>query len=227
MSDKIVLILSGGMDSATLLYMLKKQGYEVSALSFDYAQKHSKELQHARKIINQGGVDNWNIFDLTDLCNIAPNSALVDRNVEVPEGHYAAPNMRATVVPNRNMIMLSIATAWAINDKAAGVATGVHAGDHAVYPDCRPEFIYHVEQTLKIANEGFIRPDFQVLAPFIHMTKANIVEVGTELGVPFEDTWSCYKGGIKHCGKCGTCVERKEAFQIAKVEDPTEYADDK
>jgi 7-cyano-7-deazaguanine synthase len=225
-NEKVIVVLSGGMDSATLLYHIKDMGAEPLAISFDYNQKHKKELQSARKLITNVAC-RWMIFDLYDLSLVADKSALVGDEGEIPEGHYAAPNMRQTVVPNRNMTMLSIAAAWAVNEGAIGVATGVHAGDHAIYPDCRTEFIVHMETTLKLANEGFIHPSFQIIAPYIQMGKDGIVQIGTKLGVPYHETWSCYKVGKKHCGKCGTCVERKEAFELAGVEDPTEYADGK
>jgi 7-cyano-7-deazaguanine synthase len=131
--------------------------------------------------------------------------------------------MKATVVPNRNMMMLSIAIAAAVNDKAGTVVAGMHAGDHPIYPDCRPAFVTSMIETARIANKGFIDPYFSIWVPFIRWTKAQIVERGDQLGVPYEQTWSCYKGGEKHCGKCGTCVERIEAFQLACVKDPTEY----
>jgi 7-cyano-7-deazaguanine synthase len=220
---KIVVVFSGGMDSTTLLYSLLKQGYDVAALSFDYNQKHRKEIEAAEDITADLDIRH-HIFDLYDYSNIA-RSALTNPKIAVPEGHYAAENMKATVVPNRNMTMLSIAAAWAISSHAQGIATGVHAGDHAIYPDCRPEFIVHLETTLKIANEGFIDPHFQVFAPFINLNKSQIAEIGNRLHVPWEKTWSCYKGGILHCGKCGTCVERKEAFKDAGIKDPTPYGD--
>lgn len=119
--------------------------------------------------------------------------------------------------------MLNVAAGLAVSIGADHVATGVHAGDHFVYPDCRPEFIESLNVCLKLANEGFVSGDFSVLAPFVHSTKADIAALGNELGVQWEETWSCYKGGDVHCGTCGTCFERREAFQLAGVPDPTEY----
>ena len=160
----------------------------------------------------------------------------------MPEGHYAEANMKATVVPNRNMIMISIATGIAVAEDALGVYTGVHAGDHFVYPDCRPKFIDAVNGAVVEGNEGFGRIpinddspswlDFNfVFAPYLYFTKAEIASTAIALGVPLEDTWSCYKGGDKHCGVCGTCVERLEAIDIAEGAiservDHTEYEDD-
>jgi 7-cyano-7-deazaguanine synthase len=165
---------------------------------------------------------------------------LTSPEIHVPDGHYAAETMKATVVPNRNMIMLSIAAGYAVSLKANFVAVGVHAGDHAVYPDCRPQFIQQMEVALRTANEGFgafpipvggtmRQPDNWMgratYAPFIFKGKHDIVTVGARLEVPYELTWSCYKGGDVHCGRCGTCVERKEAFRLARVKDPTQYED--
>lgn len=221
--EKVIVVLSGGMDSATLLFHIKDMGAEPIAISFDYNQKHRKELQSANELVTYTDTQQWKIFDLYDLADITSKSSLTNEDTSVPEGHYTDQSMRSTVVPNRNMVMLSIAASWAVNEGAIGVATGVHAGDHAIYPDCRTEFIVHLETTLKLANDGFIHPNFQVIAPYIQMDKAGIVQIGTRLGVPYGITWSCYKGGEKHCGKCGTCVERREAFSDAGVEDPTEY----
>jgi 7-cyano-7-deazaguanine synthase len=219
---KVITVLSGGMDSVALLYWLERH-HDVAAISFDYDQKHSKELNYARVACDALSIRH-RIFNLSDYSVIA-KSALTQSTMDVPEGHYAAESMKATVVPNRNMTMLSIATAWAISSNANAIATGIHSGDHAIYPDCRPEFIYSLEQTLKVANEGFIQPDFQIIAPWLHLTKSQIAQIGTQLNVPWEKTWSCYKGGELHCGKCGTCVERREAFELAAITDPTSYED--
>lgn len=216
-----VAVVSGGMDSVTMLYMLAKNDRHPLVLSFDYGQKHVKELELASWHAARLGLTH-RVIRLRDVSGLLGSSALVGGE-DVPEGHYAAENMKATVVPNRNMMMISIAAAAVINCKGDLLGVGVHAGDHAIYPDCRPEFIYHVEQTLRIANEGFISPLFQLFAPFVQVGKHDIVRFGTELGVDYSKTWSCYKGQDLHCGKCGTCVERKEAFELAKVEDPTEY----
>jgi 7-cyano-7-deazaguanine synthase len=154
--------------------------------------------------------------------HLLSGSALTD-DIEVPHGHYAAENMAVTVVPNRNAIMLSIAYGVAVARGARLVAAAVHAGDHYVYPDCRPQFVEAFDAMQRQAVEGFGDPDLRLHAPFIHKSKAEIVEIGTSLGVPYEDTWSCYEGGEIHCGLCGTCTERKEAFQLAGVPDPTKY----
>jgi len=147
---------------------------------------------------------------------------LTDSSVEVPHGHYAAETMKATVVPNRNMIMLSVAAGLAVAEGAKVIACGVHAGDHAIYPDCRPEFINSIEKTIQLANA---LPSLRIETPFIGKTKADIVKIGTKLKVPYESTWTCYEGGRIACGRCGTCVERLASFSEAGVEDPIEYKD--
>ncbi|MFM9146691.1 MAG: 7-cyano-7-deazaguanine synthase, partial [Verrucomicrobiota bacterium] len=140
--------------------------------------------------------------------------------VKVPEGHYEEESMKATVVPNRNMLLISVATAWAVSLRAESVAYGAHGGDHAIYPDCRPEFAEALDRAVRLADWHEVRLE----RPFVKMDKAAIVRRGAELDVPFSLTWSCYVGGERHCGKCGTCVERKEAFRLARVTDPTDYA---
>ena len=220
---KAVVVLSGGMDSATALYQAKADGYELYAISFDYGQRHKKELDFATLLAKEAGVVKHHIVDLTSITKLIDTSSLTNEAIEVPEGHYAAENMKSTVVPNRNMIMYAVAIGYAVNINAKAMYVGVHAGDHFIYPDCRPEFIELLDVIAKSANEGFIEKDFRVVAPFMYKTKAEIAGIGTELQIPYELTWSCYKGTEKHCGKCGTCVERKEAFELAKVKDPTEY----
>jgi 7-cyano-7-deazaguanine synthase len=219
---RAVVVLSGGMDSTTLLYLLKARGYDPIGVSFDYGQRHRTELGYAAYTCGNTGAG-FAPVDLSSLRLLLHGSALTDSSVEVPHGHYAEESMKKTVVPNRNMIMLSIAAGIAVAEKAVLVATGVHAGDHAIYPDCRPEFIMHTFAAIRSGNEGFISPDFQVQAPFINMTKTDIARIGQHLGVPWEFTWSCYEGGSKHCGRCGTCVERIEAFRDAGIQDPTQY----
>lgn len=217
---RTILILSGGLDSVTALYHLRALGREVSALSVHYGQRHRRELAAAAAACSGLGVE----FRLIDLfaAGIAPllaGSSQTDAAVPVPEGHYAEETMKATIVPNRNMIMLSLAIAWAISRKANAVAYAAHAGDHAIYPDCRAEFVDALAAAARLADWHAVA----IERPFIAMTKAEIVKRGADLGVPFAETWSCYKGGDAHCGLCGTCVERREAFSLAGVADPTEY----
>jgi 7-cyano-7-deazaguanine synthase len=219
--DRAVAIVSGGMDSVTLAYLLDSEGYELHLLSVDYGQRHRKEISYAKRCAERLGAA-CDVVDISHVGRLLSGSALTDE-VEVPHGHYAAENMAVTVVPNRNAIMLSIAYGVAVARGATLVAAAVHAGDHYVYPDCRPQFVEAFDAMQRQAVEGFGDPDLRLHAPFIHKTKAEIVEIGTSLGVPYEDTWSCYEAGEIHCGLCGTCNERKEAFQLAKVPDPTKY----
>lgn len=220
--NRVVTTLSGGLDSVTLAHLLSAEGVELIALSFDYGQRHAKELDRAARCADQLGADH-HVVNLRSVGALLTGSALTDCGVDVPEGHYTDASMAATVVPNRNAIMLSIAIGVAVARGADAVATAVHAGDHVIYPDCRPEFIDAIEHEARVANEGFIHEDFRVLAPFLRLTKAEIVQRGDALGVPFGDTWSCYVGGTRHCGRCGTCVERREAFELAGIADPTAY----
>src|SRR5262249_51645457 len=148
---------------------------------------------------------------------VLTDSALTDAEVEVPDGHYTDQTMRATVVPNRNAIMLDVAVAHAVAIGADAVAFGAHAGDHPIYPDCRPEFVAAFETSARLANVGFVAEGFRVVAPFALLSKADIVRIGQRLDVSFPDTWSCYRGSARHCGSCGTCVERREAFEVAGV----------
>jgi 7-cyano-7-deazaguanine synthase len=190
-------------------------------ISFDYGQRHRKEVEFAAAAAQQLGVP----FDLIDMRHIGQflsGSALTD-DVDVPDGHYAEETMNATVVPNRNAIMLAIAFGVAAAKGAEAVAAAVHGGDHFIYPDCRPDFIDAFQAMQDRALDGYA--SVKLYTPFVHVPKSAIVTEGAKHGTPFADTWSCYKGGEVHCGRCGTCVERREAFDIAGVEDPTLYAD--
>lgn len=220
-----IAVVSGGLDSVTLAYHLSASGRTPDLLSFNYGQRHARELDCAARAADRLGLA-WDVVDMPDLADLlsGSGSSLVSSR-PVPEGHYAAETMRQTVVPNRNMIMLSIAAGVAVARGGTYVATAVHAGDHAVYPDCRPAFIEAMTTALGIANEGFIPGGLTVEAPFQLRSKADIAELAARLGVPVADTWSCYLGGEMHCGRCGTCVERWGAFHDAGVPDPTVYAD--
>ena|SRR5436305_10708302 len=220
--SKAVAIVSGGLDSVTLAYLLHAQGYDLHLLSFDYGQRHKKELAFAKLCAQRLNAE-FHVIDLSDLGKLLKGSALTD-DIPVPDGHYAAPTMAVTVVPNRNAIMLSIAYGIAVTENAEVVAIGAHGGDHFIYPDCRPSFVAAFDAMQRQATEGFRHEKLRLEAPFIHMGKHDIVKVGTDLQVPYADTWSCYKGGEKHCGQCGTCYERREAFELASVPDPTAYA---
>jgi 7-cyano-7-deazaguanine synthase len=217
-----VVIASGGLDSTAVAYLLASQGASVSLLSFDYGQRHRKELESAARIADQLGAPH-DIVDLTSVGRLLGGSALTDAEVDVPDGQYSDATMRATIVPNRNAIMLEVAAGAAAAAKADAVAFGAHAGDHFIYPDCRPEFFGKIAASIRAGNAGFLADDFELLAPFLHVTKAEIVEIAARLNVPFALTWSCYKGGELHCGTCGTCTERREAFTLAGLPDPTPY----
>lgn len=220
---RVVAIVSGGMDSVTLAYHLAEQGHSLHLLSVDYGQRHRKELNYARTTADALG-ERHSIIDLSSITTLIASSSLTSEH-EVPDGHYAEQTMRATVVPNRNMMMLSVATAIAVSEGAQFVATGVHGGDHFIYPDCRPEFVAAAHAVSLIGNVSFGQDFRGIIAPFVHHDKAWIAAEGDRLGVPWSQTWSCYKGGEIHCGRCGTCVERAEAFHLAGVIDPTEYED--
>jgi len=216
-----IAICSGGMDSVTLAYLEAQAYNDLTLVSFNYGQRHKKELNYASQAAKDLDVE-WVIVPI-DIGYLLAGSALTDPTVDVPFGHYEEESMKLTVVPNRNMIMLSIASGIAVAKGAEAVYIGVHAGDHAIYPDCRPEFIVQCSYTVGLATEGFSHPELHIEAPFVNSTKADIVKIGHALNVPWEKTWSCYLGHDLHCGRCGTCVERREAFQLAGVHDPTEY----
>ena len=220
---RAIAIVSGGLDSVTLAYLLKSQGYDLHLLGFDYGQKHRKELEFARQCASDLDAD-FDVVDLSGFGKLIGGSALTDPDIAVPHGHYAAPNMAITVVPNRNAIFLALAYGVAVAEKANRVAIGAHGGDHYVYPDCRPDFLIQFEKMQHLAVGGFGAPDLELEAPFAATDKTGIVKLGADLGVPFQNTWSCYEGGALHCGRCGTCVERIEAFERAGVADPTVYA---
>ncbi len=224
MEAKAIAIVSGGLDSVTLAYLLHAEGYSLHLLSFDYGQRHKKELAFAELCARRLNAE-FDIIDLSYIGKYLKGSALTD-DIEVPDGHYAAPTMAITVVPNRNAIMLSLAYGIAVAENVEVVAIGAHGGDHFIYPDCRPEFIAAFDTMQHHAVEGFGNPKLKLAAPFLHMGKHQIAKLGSALQVPYEDTWSCYKGGEKHCKKCGTCVERQEAFELAGVLDPTEYEEE-
>lgn len=213
MAAKAVCLLSGGMDSATLLYYLRLQ-YEVLAIGFDYGQRHRRELDSANVLADRVGVP-FTVIEIPGKDVLFKGSSQTT-DLAVPEGHYEEESMKLTVVPNRNMVMLSLATAYAISEKAVVVGIAAHAGDHAIYPDCRKEFVESMDKAIQLCDWHSVR----LAAPFVLLSKADIVKLGASLGVPFGDTWSCYKGLEAPCWKCGTCVERREAFQLAGVSDP-------
>lgn len=218
---KTVVICSGGLDSVTLAHKVAQEQTLDALITFDYGQRHKKELDFARLCANDLGVKH-HVIDISNVGKLLSGSALTD-DVAVPDGHYAEETMKITVVPNRNAIMLSIAYGVAASCGAERVAAAVHGGDHFIYPDCRPDFINAFETMQNYALDGVAQ--IKLYTPFVTISKAEIVSIGSKLNVSFEKTWSCYKGGEVHCGRCGTCVERIEAFVLAGVNDPTSYAD--
>lgn len=220
--SKTAVLCSGGIDSATLAYKVAAERRLDRLISFDYGQRHRREIEHAARIAAALGTRH-DVVDITALGKFLTSSSLIAGGDAVPDGHYAQDNMKSTVVPNRNAIMLSIAFGIAAGAKADAVGIAVHGGDHFIYPDCRPGFIEAFRVMQDRALEDLWR--VELYSPFLTTDKAGIVAEGARLDVPFHLTWSCYKGGEKHCGRCGTCVERREAFHLAGVPDPTPYED--
>ena len=219
----VIALVSGGLDSVTLAHHLDAEGYAVHLVGIDYGQRHRKELAASTACamrLNAPFVG----LDLTAVGVHLTGSSLTD-DLPVPDGHYAEPSMRSTVVPNRNAMLLTIAYGLAVARNAVGVATAVHAGDHYVYPDCRPAFLDAFRAMQCLAVEGFGNPALTLMAPFATWTKQMIVQRGAAIAVPYAETWSCYKGGAVHCGTCGTCFERREAFTLAGIPDPTTYGE--
>lgn len=211
-----VIIVSGGMDSITLLYDRKDE--IALGISFDYGSKHNaKEIPLAKMHCERLGIKHITI-ELGFMQKYF-ESSLLQGGEEIPEGHYADENMKSTVVPFRNGIMLSIAAGIAESNGLKKVLIANHGGDHAIYPDCRPEFI----SAMSAATKAGTYVDVEVVGPYTSITKSDIARRGKELGIDYTETWSCYKGGEHHCGKCGTCVERKEALADAGIEDKTIY----
>ena len=215
---KVVVLASGGMDSITALHRAAREHEVVAGLSFDYGSKHNhREIPCARWHCEALGIPHHTI----DLAFIGETFAsdLLRSGGEIPDGHYAEENMKRTVVPFRNGIMLAIACGFAESTGAGGLVIAAHSGDHAIYPDCRESFMEAMAAAMKNGTYAGI----ELLRPFIAMDKAAIAREGAALGVDFSRTWSCYKGGEIHCGTCGTCVERREAFLLAGLSDPTVY----
>ena len=217
MTQKVVVIYSGGMDSFTVLNKALQQGHEVYALSFDYGQRHVKELKVAAQVCEKLGVSH-KIVDISAINQLIGGSSLTD-DIEVPEGHYEEESMKSTIVPNRNMILLSLAVGYAVSLKASKVYYGAHSGDHAIYPDCRPEFVQKMDDVCRIANYDAV----EIFSPYLNNTKIDILTDGLKMGLDYSQTWTCYNGRDKACGKCGACQERLEAFALNNVTDPIEY----
>ncbi len=215
---KVVVLCSGGMDSVTALHRAHREHAVTAAVSFDYGSKHNhREIPFAAEQSARLGVPHEVVR--LDFIGRLFASTLLQSGGDVPEGHYEDATMRQTVVPFRNAIMLAIAAGFAESRGAAGLVIAAHGGDHAVYPDCREEFLRAMGEAMRHGTYAGIA----LLRPFIALTKADIAREGARLGVDYSRTWSCYKGGEVHCGKCGTCVERREAFLLAGLPDPTVY----
>lgn len=215
-----LVVFSGGLDSTVLLTLLKtiRPNTTIGAVNFYYGSKHNNRERISAQAITEALNVPLTSIDL-DFIKDLFISSLLDPSTEIPEGHYAAENMKSTVVPFRNGIMLSIAAGFADSHGFEEIYIGSHAGDHYVYPDCRPAFNRSMKDAVFYGTEH----QTQIIAPFQYFTKSKIVEIGASIGAPFSLTWSCYKGGDVHCGKCGTCVERIEAFALNKLIDPVKY----
>lgn len=215
---KVVVLCSGGMDSVTALHWARRHHDLRLAVSFDYGAKHNhREIPLAAEQAAVAGVEH-RVIPL-DFIGRFFASDLLKSGGDIPEGHYADDTMRRTVVPFRNGVMLAVAGGLAESAGAEGVVIAAHTGDHTIYPDCREDFMEAMADALRFGTYGAIR----LLRPFIDLHKGEIAAEGAKLGVDFARTWSCYKGGEIHCGKCGTCVERREAFAQAGLVDPTRY----
>ena len=216
---KVVLILSGGIDSSTLLYHLLDKGHDIHALTFNYGQKHSKELEHSKMIAERAksaGSVSHRIVDISSIHDLISAGALTGDS-SVPKAFYSEEVQKRTIVPNRNMIMLSIAAGYAVKIEAKEVYYAAHKSDYSIYPDCRKEFVKAFDAAVYLAN---LWTPVEIKAPFVDMTKDEIVKLGFELNVPYEITWSCYEGDERPCLSCGTCLERTEAFLLNNAKDP-------
>ncbi len=217
MEKRLVVLLSGGMDTTTLTYDVVDRGYGVYPISFHYGQKHGKELDMAGATCSKLGLVH-KVLDMDVLGEVAP-SALTRERIEIPKGHYEEEGMKATVVPNRNMVLLALATSYAIGIKADSVWYGAHRGDHAIYPDCRKVFVEAMGRAVRLCDWEKI----ELEVPYLAWNKEKVLRRGLELGVDCSLTWTCYKGEELACGECGSCTERLEAFRKVGIKDPIKY----
>lgn len=217
MSENVVVIYSGGMDSFTVLHRALRDGKTPHALTFDYGQRHKKEIDYAAAVCKTLGVSH-KVVDISAINELVGGSSLTS-DIDVPEGHYEEPSMKQTVVPNRNMILLSMAVGYAVSMEAEKVYYGAHSGDHAIYPDCRPEFVEKMNNVCAIANYTPV----EIVTPYLKESKTAILTDGLKMGLDYSQTWTCYNGRDKACGKCGACQERLEAFRDNGVTDPLPY----
>lgn len=215
---KITLIYSGGSDSFTLLHHALNQNFSVDCITFNYGQKHVKEIDFAISVCKELNLKHT-LIDIGDPSAIFGSSSLVDRDNKIPYGSYKEDSMKSTIVPNRNMIFISYAIAYSIANKINEVWYGAHAGDHFIYPDCRPEFLQSMDVAAGLCDPS----EVSVKGPFINFNKGQIFKIGIDLGVDYSKTWTCYEGQESACGKCGSCVERLEAFADNNTSDPINY----
>ena len=227
MGKSILISLSGGMDSTTLIAWALDNFYtNINVISFIYGSKHnSYENESVLKIVeyyrNIGVLIKVDFIDISKVFT-GISSSLLKTGGEIPEGHYAQDSMKSTVVPSRNLIMASILAARAESNKIETIALGIHSGDHHIYPDCRPEFIASLKETIHHSSDGVVK----VISPFLHLDKAKILNIGYSSGIystPYHLTRTCYKDSLISCGKCGSCIERLEAFKIIGKPDPISY----
>lgn len=214
-APRTALIFSGGLDSTTLLYYLMHHGHDLVPIGIDYGQRHSIELSHAMTICKLLDLP-YKILDLRSLGRLLTGSSQTDPTIPVPTGHYHDESMKVTVVPNRNMVMLAAAGAIAVSQGCQMIAYGAHAGDHVIYPDCRPDFVQVMKHAFALCDWN----PLTLIAPFQDWSKGEIVAEGSRLGVPYELTWTCYQHGPQPCRQCGSCIERAEAFREASIPDP-------
>ncbi|MEG3755296.1 7-cyano-7-deazaguanine synthase QueC [Psychromonas arctica] len=218
MSKKVVVIYSGGMDSYTVLHKAIEEGLTPFALTFDYGQRHVKEIQIASEVCESLAI-NHKIIDITAINQLIGGSSLTDSSIEVATGDYDNNNMVNTVVPNRNMILLSLAVGYAVSIGAEKVYYGAHSGDHEIYPDCRPIFVEKMNEVAAVANYE----KTEIHSPYLKSDKVGILKDGLRMGLDYSKTWTCYNGREKACGECGSCKERLEAFAKNGLSDPISY----
>ncbi len=229
---KGTILFSGGLDSTVLLFEACNAwgSRNVYPLTLNYGQVNDAELVSARRIVRLLGLqDNWANIDLSqpldELLKRSEGALVKGGTAVTPKGYFNTESRKAIYVPNRNGIMLSLAWAFAQAQESAleRVGIAIHAGAREQYPDCTPMFIKKMEDALLEASQGYAPEGMRIWAPYVTWMKDDIIELGNDLGVPFESTFSCHAGGTKHCGECGACLERKEGFQLADVRDPTDY----
>ncbi|MFE2728324.1 7-cyano-7-deazaguanine synthase [Kitasatospora sp. NPDC059327] len=219
---KIVAIVSGGMDSVTMAHQLKELGNDLHLLSVDYGQRHRKEHRFAAAAGRRLGAVHQ-VADLSAMGGLLRGSSLTDPTVDIPEQTWSGYGESPNIVPNRNALLLSVAFAVAVAEKAQAVAIGIMADDTVSVPDSTPEFLESFIAMERIATAGYAHPDLALLAPLSGLGKKDVVRLGERLGLPWTETWTCLRGEDDHCARCAACWERQEAFAAAGVQDPTIY----